>query len=395
MSDCNHKCSSCNTGGCKDRDMTEKLHPDSKVKKVIAIASGKGGVGKSLITSLLAVLLKRKGFNTAILDGDITGPSIPKVFGVTDKAKGDNNGIMVPNLTSTGIQIMSSNMLLPDSTDPVVWRGSLIANLVKQFYTEVIWDNVDYMFVDMPPGTGDVPLTVYQSLNVSGIIIVTSPQELVSMIVAKAVKMAKKMNIPILGIVENMSYLECDNCHNKMEIFGKSNVENIAKEYNLTVLGKMPLDPRITKLCDMGRIEDVDTNHLNKAVELIENLPMDDYTIAVPVLNGVVDPHLGEAKEIHVYKVVNNSVVDGFRYGLNPTSHEEIIETLKKSNVDVILVEKMSESFMDLMYKNGIKVVTNASGEPLFAVNQFINKNLKITKVANCGCKPKKMVLKK
>lgn len=387
MSTCNHKCSSCNSSGCKDRDMTEKLYTGSRVRKVIAIASGKGGVGKSLITSLLAVLLKRKGYNTAVLDGDITGPSIPKVFGVTEKAKGDKDGIMVPNLTSTGIQIMSSNMLLPNNTDPVVWRGSLVANLVKQFYSEVIWDNVDYMFVDMPPGTGDVPLTVYQSLNVSGIIIVTSPQELVSMIVTKAVKMAQKMNIPILGIVENMSYLECDNCHNKMEIFGKSKVEEIAKEFNLNVLGKMPLNPEITKLCDAGRVEDVQTNHLDKAVEVIENLPFTDLTVALPVLNGEVDPHLGKAQEMHVYKIMNNQVVDAFRYNLNPTSHDEIINSLKKANVDAILVTKMGEGFMNKMYNNGIKVVTNATGEPLKAVNDFINRKILFTRTPNCSCK--------
>lgn len=391
MSDCNHNCSTCKDD-CNDRDMIEKLHPKSSIKKVIAIASGKGGVGKSLVTSLLAVLLNKKGYNTAILDADITGPSIPKVFGVNDKARGDKDGIMLANRSSKGIQIMSSNMLLANNTDPVVWRGSLIANLVKQFYTEVIWQNVDYLFIDMPPGTGDVPLTVYQSLPVDGIIIVTSPQELVSMIVSKAVKMANKMNTPILGIVENMSYLECDNCHNKMKIFGDSNVNEVAKEFNLNVLANMPLDPKITALCDKGRIEDVETPHLEKAIEALENLKVHTMNIAVPVLNDMIDPHLGNAKELHLYKTASRSIVDGAKLKVNPQSHEEIVDILKKYNVDVIVVEKMGSSFMRLMNEAGIKVVTKATGDPYYAVYQYLNKILQVAKEPNCNCGDDKKV---
>lgn len=391
MSDCNHNCNTCKES-CEERDLIEKLHPKSSVKKVIAIASGKGGVGKSLVTSLLAVLLNKKGYNTAILDADITGPSIPKVFGINDKARGDKDGIMLANRSSKGIQVMSSNMLLANNTDPVVWRGSLIANLVKQFYTEVIWQDVDYLFVDMPPGTGDVPLTVYQSLPVDGIIIVTSPQELVSMIVSKAVKMANKMNTPIIGIVENMSYLECDNCHNKMKIFGESNVNEVAKEFGLDVLANMPLDPRITALCDKGRIEDVETNHLDKAVSKLLDLKVDKKIVAVPVLNDMIDPHLGNAKELHLYTTVSRSIVDGAKLNINPTSHEEIVALLKKYDVNTIIVEKMGATFLKLMNDAGIKVVTKATGDPYFAVYQYLNKVLQVAKEPNCDCGTDKKV---
>ena len=385
MSNCDHNCQSCQES-CEERDLSFKPHPMSSIKKVIAIASGKGGVGKSLVTSLMAVLLKRKGYNTAILDADITGPSIPKVFGVTEKAYGNDDGL-VPNSTSTGIKIMSSNLLLQEGTDPIVWRGPIIANLVKQFWTDAIWQDIDFMFVDMPPGTGDVPLTVFQSFKVDGIIIVTSPQELVSMIVSKAVKMAQMMNIPIIGIVENMSYLECDECNHQIKMFGESHVDEIAKEYGLRVLAKMPLDPKITALTDKGRIEDVNTAHLDKAVEILENLPLDLTTIAVPVLDGKIDPHLGKAKEFHLYQVVKNMVVDGFKLELKQTGITNIIKSFKDHNVDVVLVEKMGEHIMQAMTENNISVVTKATGEPKQAMQKFLNKELEITTEPNCGCK--------
>lgn len=265
MSECDHNCDQCDQK-CDDRITVLKPHKDCKIKKVIAIASGKGGVGKSLITALMAVLLNKKGYKTAILDADITGPSIPKMFNISERLLRTEKGI-IPKETKTGIKLISSNLLLKKVTDPVLWRGPLIAGLVKQFWTDVLWGEVDFMFVDMPPGTGDVPLTVFQSLNVDGLIIATSPQELVSMIVTKAVKMANMMNIPILGIIENMSYLECDQCQHQMKIFGESNVDKIAMEYGIDVLAKVPLDPAIAKLCDQGEIEKVDMNYLDKAID--------------------------------------------------------------------------------------------------------------------------------
>lgn len=270
---CSHNCSECGSGDCSERtapqSLIEQLNKYSHVKKVIGVVSGKGGVGKSLITSLMAVSMQRRGFRTAILDADITGPSIPKIFGIHDKAMGTEDGIY-PAVTDTGIQIMSINLLLDHDTDPVVWRGPVIAGAVKQFWTDVIWDDVDYMFVDMPPGTGDVPLTVFQSLPVDGIIIVTSPQELVSMIVSKAVKMADMMHIPVLGIVENMSYFECPDCGQRHHIFGESHVETLASEYHIPAISKIPIDPRIANTCDQGKAGDLDIQWLDEILNVIQ-----------------------------------------------------------------------------------------------------------------------------
>ncbi len=270
---CNSSCSSCNQN-CGSRteasEFLEKPHELSNIKKVIGIVSGKGGVGKSLITSMLAVTMNRRNHNVAVLDADITGPSIPKSFGVKEKAKGNESGI-IPLKTKTGIEIMSVNLLLEDDTDPVIWRGPVIAGVVKQFWTEVIWENVDYMFVDMPPGTGDVPLTVFQSLPVDGIIVVTSPQELVSMIVEKAVKMAENMNIPIIGIVENMSYFKCTECDKEHKIFGESNIDEIAKKHNIEILAKLPIDAKIAASIDNGLTELIDDRAIVKIAEILEN----------------------------------------------------------------------------------------------------------------------------
>lgn len=273
MSECTHDCSSCSQD-CGERtqeSLLEKPHDQSNIKKVIGVVSGKGGVGKSIVSSMLAVNMKRLGYKTAVLDADITGPSIPKVFGIKEKAGGNENGIL-PAESNLGIEIMSVNLMLENDTDPVIWRGPIIAGVVKQFWTDVIWGDVDYMFVDMPPGTGDVPLTIFQSLPVDGIIIVTSPQDLVSMIVAKAVKMAEMMNIPIIGIVENMSYAECPDCGKKINIFGESKLEEVAEEYNLRILGRLPIDTRLAKACDKGAIELYDGNWLDNATEIIKNL---------------------------------------------------------------------------------------------------------------------------
>ena len=278
MSECNHDCGSC-SANCESRttDKTsflEALAPESKVKKVIGIVSGKGGVGKSLVTSMLAVSMNLKGHHTAILDADITGPSIPMAFGVADErpAVTPDGRLMIPAKSLEGVEIMSANLLLENATDPVIWRGPVIAGAVKQFWTETLWQDVDYMFVDMPPGTGDVPLTVFQSLPVDGIIIVTSPQELVSMIVAKAVNMAKKMDIPILGVVENMSYLECPDCKKHIHVFGESHVEQAAQENGLKVLAQIPIDPKIAQMVDGGRVEYIEMPWFEKAAEAVEAL---------------------------------------------------------------------------------------------------------------------------
>lgn len=250
---CDHNCEDCSEE-CNERMIKEAPHRLSSVKKVIGVVSGKGGVGKSFVTSMLAVMAARNNYQSAILDADITGPSIPKAFGIHEKASGED-GAIYPAYSHLGIQIISTNMLLENETDPVVWRGPLIANMVKQFWTDVVWQDVDYMFVDMPPGTGDVPLTVFQSLPIDGIIIVTSPQDLVTMIVAKAIKMAHMMHIPVLGLVENMSYFTCPDCKSVHHLFGESHVEKIADEFDLPILGRLPISPQAASLADKGLIE--------------------------------------------------------------------------------------------------------------------------------------------
>ena len=268
---CNHNCSGCNKD-CSDRDMHEKLREGSKVKKVIGIVSGKGGVGKSLVTSLLSCKVQKDGFRTAILDADITGPSIPESFGVGQQRATGNGESLNPVVTEKGIQLMSMNFLLENENDPVIWRGPIIAGAVKQFWTDVIWDDVDFMFVDMPPGTGDVPLTVFQSLPIDGIIVVSSPQQLVRVIVEKAVKMANMMNIPILGLVENMSYVKCPDCQKEIYVFGKSNIEQIAESFNIPVLARIPMEQTTSAAVDAGDIESLDIEYLDEAAKKIESL---------------------------------------------------------------------------------------------------------------------------
>ena len=272
MSECTHDCSSCGQN-CESRkeSFKEPQNKLSDIKKVIGIVSGKGGVGKSSVTSQMAVLTARHGYKTAILDADITGPSIPKAFGLKERAEGTEDGLL-PVKTKSGISVMSINLLLENDTDPVVWRGPVIAGTVKQFWTDVIWGEVDFMFVDMPPGTGDVPLTVFQSLPVDGIIVVTSPQELVSMIVEKAVKMANLMNVPVLGIVENMSYFECPDCGKKHSIFGESKIDEIAASYGIETIAKLPMSTEVASACDKGIVEELKASELEKMAEKIESL---------------------------------------------------------------------------------------------------------------------------
>lgn len=270
---CNGNCGSC-AESCAEReeqqtDFRERPNEMSHIKKVIAIVSGKGGVGKSSVTSMLAVSMRRLGYRVAILDADITGPSIPKAFGITEKASGSDIGIF-PIISKKGIRLMSINLLLENDTDPVIWRGPILGGTVKQFWTDVIWGDIDYMFIDMPPGTGDVPLTVFQSLSVDGIVIVTSPQELVSMIVSKAVKMAEMMHIPVLGVVENMAYFKCPDNDKEYKIFGESHIEEIAEKHHMQVLAKVPIDPRISAVCDRGIVELFDGDWFESAVKTLE-----------------------------------------------------------------------------------------------------------------------------
>lgn len=273
MSECTHDCGSCSET-CAERSpesFREEINKMSSAKKVIGIVSGKGGVGKSLVTGLMAVLAKRNGFKTAVLDADITGPSIPEMFNLHEKVTGDENGVY-PAFTKTGIEVMSLNLLMENETDPVVWRGPVIAGTVKQFWTDIVWGDVDYMFIDMPPGTGDVPLTVFQSIPVDGIIVVATPQELVGMIVEKAINMARLMNIPILGLVENMSYAVCPDCGKRIDVFGKSRIDEIAEKGNLRVLGKIPFDSKLAAACDKGMIELFDGDWLAEGENLLKEM---------------------------------------------------------------------------------------------------------------------------
>ena len=271
MSECTHDCSTCgeNCSERKPESFLKELHTGSSVKKLIAVVSGKGGVGKSLVTSLMASEMQRRGHNCAILDADITGPSIPKSFGIHEHCFGTDE-YLLPVTTPSGLQIMSINLILQDETEPVVWRGPVIAGAVTQFWTDVLWTDVDYMFVDMPPGTGDVPLTVFQSLPVDGIIIVTSPQDLVGMIVEKAVNMANMMKVPVIGIVENMSYFKCPDCGKEHSIFGESKVEALAKQYEIPHFAKLPMDPVVAAMVDAGEVESVSGENLSALLDSIE-----------------------------------------------------------------------------------------------------------------------------
>ncbi|MBE6754448.1 MAG: Mrp/NBP35 family ATP-binding protein [Ruminococcaceae bacterium] len=277
MSDsCTHDCSTC-TANCGSRTgeaqvpQFEKLNAYSSVKKVVAVASGKGGVGKSLVTSLMAVLMQRRGYKVAIMDADLTGPSIPKAFGVSGRAEG-NGEVIFPAETKTGIQLMSVNLLLENPTDPVVWRGPVLGGVISQFWSDVVWKDIDFMFIDMPPGTGDVPLTVFQSLPVDGLITVTAPQGLVSMVVEKAVRMAEMLEIPMLGVVENMSYAKCPDCGKELKVFGESHIEEIVSRHGLPLLGRLPMDIKLASACDAGMIELFDGDWLEPAADAVEAL---------------------------------------------------------------------------------------------------------------------------
>ncbi|HHX62845.1 MAG TPA: P-loop NTPase [Epulopiscium sp.] len=380
---CDKSCGSC-LEDCVDRtkekiDFSEKPHHMSSIKKVICVVSGKGGVGKSLVTSMMGVTMNKMGYNTAILDADITGPSIPKAFGIKGKAKANQFG-MLPLKSKNGIDIMSVNLLLENDTDPVVWRGPIIANTVKQFWTDVIWPGVDYMFIDMPPGTGDVPLTVFQSLPVDGIIIVTSPQELVSMIVAKAVKMANMMNIPILGLVENMSYFKCPDNGKDYKIFGESHIEEIAKEYDIKVLAKLPIDPEIAAACDRGEIEGYDGKWFEPIGQILKQMEEDKMTkIAVASEEQVVTGHFGHCVNFNIYDVEDNKIVKsesipnpGHKPGFLPNF-------LNDMGVKVIISGGMGGGAVEIFNEKGIEVIVGAEGDAKAAAESYLLGNLQST----------------
>ena len=271
MADCNYNCQSCSKSDCAERKI-EKLKPNSNttIKHCFAVISGKGGVGKSLVTSLLASSMNKKGYNVAILDADITGPSIPQAFGLKDKMAQSDEDAIYPVISRHGIRIMSANLLLPNDEDPIIWRGPMIAGFVSQLYTDVCYGDIDYMFIDMPPGTGDVPLTIFQQYPIDGIIIVTSPQELVSMVVTKSINMAKMMYINTIGIVENMSYIKCPKCSEKIRVFGSNDSKKRIEKTGLKIVAELPIDPKLASLVDEGKIEDYETNEFDNLVSLIE-----------------------------------------------------------------------------------------------------------------------------
>ena len=274
---CSGSCEGCSGGCSSPQDLIAQPHPMSNVRRVIGVVSGKGGVGKSMVTSMTAVLMNRRGYHVGIMDADMTGPSIPLTFGLHERAQANSMGIL-PSRTEKGIDIMSLNLFLESETDPVVWRGVIVGNTVKQFWTDVIWDDVDYLFVDMPPGTGDVPITIFQSLPIDGILVITSPQELVGMIVAKAVNMAKMMNVPILGLVENYAWYECPDCGRKHKIYGESHLEEAAAQYDLPILARLPIRPDVAASVDAGKIETVDFPELASVADCLETAAPIDKT---------------------------------------------------------------------------------------------------------------------
>lgn len=380
--ECTGSCSSC-SANCSSRkpskeELLEPANKHSKIRRVIGIVSGKGGVGKSFVTSFLSVNMNRKGYQTAILDADVTGPSIPKSFGVHKKAKGNELGIF-PEYSENGTGIMSVNLLIDKEETPVVWRGPVIAATVKQFWTEVVWGNVDYMFVDMPPGTGDVPLTVFQSIPLDGIVIVTSPQELVSMIVKKAVNMANAMDIPILGIVENYSYITCNCCGEKMSVFGESHVEEVAKDFGLKVLAKLPLDSSIATMVDKGKVESIDGDWLCEAADFIEEVcPVNkdedevrSMKIAVATgKDGQVAAKFKDICNLYVFKVEEQAVNQDEEI---PYKNEDMADLCKQKNLDILLCGGIGQDVLGKMMEQHIMVIPGQQGTPAQAVSAFLN----------------------
>ncbi len=382
---CSGNCNSCSTTCSSDsrKSMIEPGNQYSKVKKVIGIVSGKGGVGKSLTTSYLSVLMNRKGYKTAILDADITGPSIPKTFGINSKASGNELG-MFPAVSKAGIKVMSVNLLLDSEEMPVVWRGPVVAGTVKQFWTDVIWDQVDYMFVDMPPGTGDVPLTVFQSIPLDGIIIVTSPQDLVSMIVGKAVNMAKAMNVPILGLVENYSYISCGNCKEKISVFGESHVDEVSAKYHIPVLDRVPIDPAIPAAVDKGLIEEIYVPYLDETAAFIEEqCPVEEekairvegaLKIAVPIMdNNKIDQHFGKAKKFKIYDIFNQVLIDQKEISAEGDGHESAVKLLEDNQVNTLICGGIGQEALGFLLEKKVKVYPGMTGDADVNVASYLD----------------------
>jgi len=384
------ECGSCSEEGCESRPKSfiKKTNELNSIKRVIGVVSGKGGVGKSLVTSMLAVMMRRKGYNVGILDADITGPSIPKMFGITKKAEGSQFGIY-PQKTNNNINVMSVNLLLPNDDEPVIWRGPVISGMVKQFWTDVIWGDADFLFLDMPPGTGDVPLTVFQSIPLDGIVIVTTPQDLVSMIVKKAYNMAKTMNIPILGIVENMSYVKCPDCGKEINIFGESKIESTAEKLGIKVLGKIPIDPEVAGLCDKGEIEKFNNEYLADAVEYIEkslvlNREETGYMkIAIPTEGTNVSGHFGKCENFTIVEIENSVVKNKVMLNTSDNQHGLLPAFLAAHNVNVVIAGGMGDGARQNLMETGIEIISGVTGNIDDAINSYLNGSLISN---NTGC---------
>lgn len=406
MSECSGSCNGCEET-CSSRQPSKEeflvpANPYSNVKRMIGVVSGKGGVGKSLITSYLSVLLNRKGYHTAILDADITGPSIPKAFGVHKKVEAVEAGI-IPAQSETGIKMISANLILETEETPVIWRGPIIAGTVKQFWSDVMWGEVDYMFVDMPPGTGDVPLTVFQSLPLDGIIIVTSPQDLVSMIVSKAVNMANAMDIPIIGMLENYSYIMCSDCGKRMSVFGESHVEKVAIDHGIRVLGKLPIDPVIAKAIDEEKIEQLQGDWLDNAAQILEveyppiekeskeekmeHTASSSKPVKIAVTNDGNDniyEHFGTCERFAVYEIDQNGLLNRSELSTNGKGHSEIAGLLKENNITVVICGGIGGPAMEMMIDAGVSVIPGQSGDIKVAVAAYLDGSLIASKEATC-----------
>lgn len=383
-SSCSHDCSSCASScGSKQpsrEDFLVPMNQYSRIRKVIGVVSGKGGVGKSFVTSYLSVLMNRKNYKTAILDADVTGPSIPKAFGLHKLAEANELGLL-PVHTKNGIEVMSVNLLLEDEETPVVWRGPVIASTVKQFWSEVVWGDVDFMFVDMPPGTGDVPLTVFQSLPLDGIIVLTSPQELVSMIVGKAVNMAKEMNVPILGLVENYSYVECGNCKEHISVFGKSHIDEISKKYGIPVLAKLPIDPSIAEAIDGGNVEELQGTWLDDAADVVAQLlPVEtekkNERVKIAVTStesGNVHEHFGRCETFTIYELEGDNLIHREVLKNTGSGHEEVANFIKELGANVVICGGIGAPAMNLLMEAGILVIPGMQGDVDIATASYLD----------------------
>lgn len=373
---------SCSSGSCgtSPKSFQTETHELNSIKRVIGVVSGKGGVGKSLVTSTLAVMMRRKGYKVGILDADITGPSIPKVFGVSKKAQGNELGIF-PQKTKNEIEIMSVNLLLDEEESPVIWRGPMIAGVVKQFWTDVIWGDVDYLFLDMPPGTGDVPLTVFQSIPLDGIIIVTSPQELVSLIVKKAYNMAKEMNIPILGIIENMSFLKCPDCGKEIKLFGESKIDTVAESLGLPVLAKLPIDPEFAELCDRGEIEKVSNPYIENAVSYIEKKlkikgESEMIKLAIATEGNQVSSHFGKCENFTLVEIQNSAVKGRTVINTAGNQHGLLPDFLAAHGVNTVISGGMGDGARQKLIAKNIQIYSGVSGEIDTIIDSYIHGKL-------------------